>query len=46
VAGRPGPEYDVICKGGPTFRSDGTLEYLPIKDNVLYRVKHPPHNKE
>jgi hypothetical protein len=34
--------YDGIVKNGPTFHSDGVLEYLGIKDNSLYRVKYIP----
>jgi hypothetical protein len=42
VDGQAGAEYDAIGKNGPTFHSDGVLEYLAIKDNSLYRVKHIP----
>jgi hypothetical protein len=41
VDGQPGPEYDVVFQGAPTFRADGTLEYLAEKEKTLYRVKHP-----
>jgi len=41
VDGREGPVYDAI-PGGPTFRADGTLEYLTVKDGVLLRVKQLP----
>lgn len=37
-----GPAYDVICGGPPEFNADGSLEYLAVRQNVLYRVKHVP----
>jgi WD40 repeat protein len=37
-----GPSCDGIICGGPTFNDDGSLEYLAIKDNSLYRVKCTP----
>ena len=40
--GKEGPQYDVIVPNGPTFRTDGTLEYLAGKNGVLFRVKHAP----
>ena len=33
-------EYDRIYT--PTFNPDGSLEYLAVKDNSLYRVQHLP----
>jgi WD40 repeat protein len=38
--GQLGPEYEGIVEGGPTFQSDGSLEYLAIRSESLYRVKH------
>lgn len=40
--GQEGPEYEGIIRGAPTFHSDGTLEYLAVKERFLYRVKHRP----
>jgi hypothetical protein len=42
VDGQPGPPYDELGENGPTFDSDGVLEYLAFKDNSLWRVKHIP----
>ena len=41
VDGQEGPPYDespIL----PTFRADGALEYLAVKDGVLLRVKQVP----
>lgn len=35
---RASTNYDEIVQGGPSFREDGTLEFLGIRDHVLYRV--------
>ena len=40
--GRKGPAYGQIVEHGPTFRADGTLEYLAFKGGSIYRVKHVP----
>ena len=40
--GQAGAEYDGIAEGTPIFSPDGVLEYLAIKDDSLYRVKHIP----
>ena len=40
--GQPGPEYDGIIPYGPAIHPDGVVEYLAIRDGVLYRVKHVP----
>ncbi len=49
IDGQPGPEYDRIIAGGPTFHADGVLEYLAVKKagekKALYRVKHVPVRK-
>ena len=39
--GRASAEYDQVIRGGPAFRSDGSLEYLAIKEGLLYRVRSP-----
>ena len=39
IDGREGPWYDVMIQNGPTFHPDGSLEYLAIKENTLYRVQ-------
>ncbi len=43
--GQPGPDYDVIGSGGPTFNADGVLEYVAVKKGILHRVKHVPAAK-
>ena len=40
-----GPYCGEIISPGPIFRPDGTLEYLMINEDVLYRVKHIPAKK-
>jgi hypothetical protein len=40
VDGKFGPEFDRVVKGGPTFRANRAVEYLAIRDGVLYRVRH------
>jgi len=45
IDGEVGPEYDIIVRNGPSFNSDGVLEYLGTKENTLYRVKHTPAKK-
>lgn len=42
VDGEPGPQYDSIIPGGPSFRPDGTIEWLALKDGGLWRVTVPP----
>jgi hypothetical protein len=39
-----GPRYDMLDMygRGPIFHQDGSLEYLAVRDGVLYRVKHVP----
>lgn len=37
-----GSEFDGLNTGGPRFRPDGSLEYIAMKNAVLYRVKHLP----
>lgn len=44
--GVEGSEYDDILRGrsygaAPAFRPDGGVEYLAVKNNVLYRVLEP-----
>ena len=43
--GKEGPAYDGIIPNGPTFRADGVLEYLAVKGDDLFRVKHVPIKK-
>jgi hypothetical protein len=38
--GKVGPEFEGIIPNGPTFRENGVLEYLAVKSQDLYRVKH------
>lgn len=40
--GRPTPAYDDLMDNGPSFRDDGVLEFLGVRDRVLYRVTVPP----
>ncbi|HCU36323.1 MAG TPA: hypothetical protein DGT21_13010 [Armatimonadetes bacterium] len=47
--GEAGPRYDAIpgpavCSMSPVFRPDGTLEYLAVRADTLYRVRHVPPN--
>jgi len=42
IDGQEGPEYEIVVKGGPVFRPDGTLEYMAGKAGYLFRVKHVP----
>jgi arylsulfatase A-like enzyme len=37
--GQSGPAFDGLNPGGPAFQPDGSLEYLGIRNDVLYRVK-------
>jgi hypothetical protein len=34
-----GPEHDEIIGKASPFRADGTIEYLVVKDKILYRVR-------
>jgi hypothetical protein len=36
------PEWDQIWGDRMAFHGDGTLEYLAVQDNVIYRVRHAP----
>jgi len=38
--GKEGPQYDYIA-AGPVFRKDGSLEYLAVRGETLYRVTVP-----
>jgi hypothetical protein len=38
VNGRPGEWFDRMWVRGPRFNDDGSLEYLAVRDWVLYRV--------
>jgi hypothetical protein len=38
-------EYDDAIYGGPSFREDGTLEFLGIHDGAIWRVTLPPAGK-
>jgi hypothetical protein len=40
--GHEGSEYDRIIQVVPDFQADGTIEYLAIRDNTLYRVTQFP----
>jgi WD40-like Beta Propeller Repeat len=41
--GRAGPRYSQLLNWrGPTFRPDGSLEYLAMRGNVLFRTRHVP----
>ena len=42
VNGEPGHRYDNIIQGGPSVKNDGTAEYLALKEETIYRVKHAP----
>lgn len=43
VDGVPGPAFDSIAgEGPPAFREDARLEYLAIRERVLYRVEVGP----
>lgn len=45
VDGVQGPAYSWIPGDGPPrYRPDGTLEYLGVRDKVLYRVRVAPAN--
>jgi hypothetical protein len=37
-----GPKYERIIDGGPSFHEDGSLEFLGIRKDVLYRVVGKP----
>ena len=37
-----GPWFDRVLDPGPSFKDDGTLQYLGVRDGVLYRVTHTP----
>ena len=37
-----GGRYEKIVDGGPSFHKDGSLEYLGIRQRVLYRVTVKP----
>jgi roadblock/LC7 domain-containing protein len=42
--GQDGPRFDGLSPGGPTYRPDGALEYIAMREGILYRVQHvrPP----
>jgi hypothetical protein len=41
--GQEDANYDkAIGQGSMIFRPNGTLEYLAVKGNTLYRIKHTP----
>ncbi|MDW8105025.1 MAG: hypothetical protein RMK92_08435 [Armatimonadota bacterium] len=40
VDGKEGPVYDYVASG-PAFRRDGSLEYLAVRGEALYRVTVP-----
>jgi len=40
--GRAGALFDQILEGGPRFRAGGALEYLAVRGEQLYRVRHVP----
>ena len=42
IDGQPGPECEEVIPHGPTWQSDGSLEYLIRNEGVLYRVRHLP----
>jgi Tol biopolymer transport system component len=42
VNGQAGPKYESICDYSPTFNSDGSLDYLAVRDKTLYRVHCSP----
>jgi len=42
IDGEPGPECNQVFPNGPTWRSDGSIEYLVRNEGALYRVKHVP----
>lgn len=42
VDGQPSPKYDGIIPNGPSFRPDGTLEWLAIKKKGLWRITVAP----
>lgn len=37
-----GSRYEMVVHGGPSFRKDGTLEFLGMRQRVLYRVIGKP----
>jgi hypothetical protein len=44
-----GPPYDAVVANGPAWVADGgvnapwAVEYLAVRDSVLYRVRHVPN---
>jgi len=46
--GEPGPVFDRVLAGfraredGPAFLEDGSLVYLAVRDDTLYRIRHLP----
>jgi hypothetical protein len=34
--------YDVVVSNGPSFHEDGTLEFLAVRADMLYRVRVQP----
>ncbi|MDO8586367.1 MAG: hypothetical protein Q7T82_04945 [Armatimonadota bacterium] len=43
IDGRPGPAYERVFTMDPIqIQTDGAVEYLAYRSNVLYRVKHIP----
>ena len=42
VGDQVSPEYEGIMKGGPAFHSDGSLEFLTVKEWGIYRVTLEP----
>ncbi len=46
VDGVEGPPFDAILGHRPHISRRGVVEYLAIRDDVLYRVKHTPADEE
>jgi hypothetical protein len=42
----PGPAYDFVAGAHLRFNNDGSLEYMAIRDRVLYYVKHVPTDED
>lgn len=42
----PGPAYDFIAGAHLRFNNDGSLEYMAIRDRVVYHVKHTPTGED
>ncbi|MEO0108961.1 MAG: hypothetical protein ABIK62_07330, partial [candidate division WOR-3 bacterium] len=43
--GQPTQRYTGLVKGGPNFNSDGTLEFLAMRSDTLYKVVLSPDEK-